>query len=71
MPNDEHTPNPGPSLWIGGGVLAGIGSASLAAIARLPEGGWDVFITTLMVGLGLLALVFVCVGVAGLRRARR
>lgn len=66
MTDHEHTPNPGPTLWIMGGVLVGIGAASFWVMDE-----WDVAVRVLFGGLALLAAGMLSVGAVQLWRARR
>ena len=66
MTDHEHTPNPGPTLWIRGGVLVGIGAASFWVMDE-----WDVAVRVLFGGLALLAAGMLSVGAVQLWRARR
>ena len=66
MTDHEHTPNPGPTLWIMGGVLVGIGAASFWVMDE-----WDAVASVLASGSALLAVLMLAVGAVQLWRARR
>ena len=66
MTDHQNTPNPGPAVWVVGGVLVGIGAASFLVMDV-----WDAAAAVLASGSALLAVLMLAVGVVQLWRGRR